>query len=1134
MTTTEFDLCGQLPGHGITLLEASAGTGKTYTIAGLVARYIADGVPVDSLLVITFTKAATSELRDRVRQRLVSSLRSLNLALTQPGYRATDDLNALLIRADEQVLRLRRDRIAKALSASDSATITTTHGFCETALAELGLAGDGELNPEFITDSADIATEVATDLYAREFAKADAASRTALSVDAAHELVTRVNNDWDAVIEPVDDASDAAMIRADFARCARAEISRRKRLAGVMTFNDQIDRLRTAVTNPVRGHHAVAALRDRYAVVLVDEFQDTDLSQWTILKEAFGDGSTTLLLIGDPKQAIYAFRGADVYAYLAASAEANGHATLGTNYRSDPGVLTGLDEIFRGSALGDDQIVYRAVRPRPGVVGHGPDRPVRLRVVNEGAPVSYNQTSGQVSAESAREFIANDVAADIVTKLNQGDYQPQAFAVLTNSHREAAAVQKALLDREVPVVIRANDSIFATSAADAFLRLFQACETPSSSRLVRRFALSDLGGWTAHKLALANQPDSPEAAELADLHTLITAWSDRVPHGVAGVYAAIKHETGLITRLLAQPGGERKLTDLDQVAELANAHSNQHHANAASMATWTAARIDQALQVEEDSRVRRLDTDARAVQVITIHAAKGLEFDVVYCPFLWTKGQGGGGGKQPETYTFHSGGRRVIYVGGSSGADHALAKRNCEAELAGETLRKAYVAMTRAKHELVLWWADTTVGRSSPLGRLLWQDENGQLPSRRANSDLPDKFGRARGVAVESANQPASTQSWRPVIEQISADLAVAMLSRTTDQLWQRTSFTALTRAAHEAHVANSMRTYETDVPVTTDEVPVEVDPDALEGEASDDAQGSASRQLILGEEPADNLDYLRELISPMAGCPAGANFGSFVHAVLERIDFAAPQLADEVDRGIADVARWWSTDVGDLQQLSTALQAALQTPLGADVANISLADLPRRDRIDEMGFEFALAGGEHPVGTFGVPDLGVVLDKYLDQNDPLRPYLAQLSDAELAAQAHGFLSGSIDLVLRAPGADGVPRFSIVDYKTNRIGEGEVTAWNYRTEAVAQAVFAANYPVQFLLYLVALHRYLRWRLPDYDPAVHLGPVKYLFVRGMLGTDTPVINGHPIGVFTWQPSAELVIALSDLLAGGISR
>jgi exodeoxyribonuclease V beta subunit len=271
-----------------------------------------------------------------------------------------------------------------------------------------------------------------------------------------------------------------------------------------------------------------------------------------------------------------------------------------------------------------------------------------------------------------------------------------------------------------------------------------------------------------------------------------------------------------------------------------------------------------------------------------------------------------------------------------------------------------------------------------------------------------------------------------------------------------------------------------------------------------------------------------------MSDLPSGAAFGTLVHAVLERVDFAADDLAEE----LADAAETEGAErfVGvPGPELATSLVPALETPLGPLASGRRLADLSRRDRLDELEFELPLAGGDTPVGTVPVREIAGLLRRHLSPDDPLVGYADDLDVPLLnERRLRGFLTGSIDAVLRVPGEDGATRYLVVDYKTNRLGAGEVlTADDYGPAEVATAMRHAHYPLQALLYSVALHRYLRWRQPGYDPSVHLGGVLYLFLRGMCGPGTPAVDGVPHGVFSWSPPAALVTDLSDLLHGGAS-
>jgi exodeoxyribonuclease V beta subunit len=267
-----------------------------------------------------------------------------------------------------------------------------------------------------------------------------------------------------------------------------------------------------------------------------------------------------------------------------------------------------------------------------------------------------------------------------------------------------------------------------------------------------------------------------------------------------------------------------------------------------------------------------------------------------------------------------------------------------------------------------------------------------------------------------------------------------------------------------------------------------------------------------------------------------GATFGSLVHAVLETADPEAPDLAAELEARAREQLLWWPVGV-PAAELAAGLLPSQLTPLGPLAGELRLVDLPARDRLCELDFEFPLTGGDRPATARAGVQLGEVasvLRRHLPADDPLAPYADQLA-GPLGEQAlRGYLSGSIDVVLRIPDPDveGGYRYVVVDYKTNLLGEPgtPVTSADYSHPAMAEAMLHSHYPLQALLYSVVLHRYLRWRLPSYDVERHLGGVLYLFLRGMCGPETPVDDGHVAGVFDWSPPAALVTELSDLLEG----
>ncbi len=1090
MTATEptpFSLRDPLPPPGVTLLEASAGTGKTYTIAALATRYVAEGTPLSDLLVITFTRAATSELRERVRSRLLDAHASLGRYSADGSWDHKDTLIEVLIRGQASQISARMARLGQALSDFDTATITTTHGFCLDALAQLGLAGDCELDPAMVPEVADLVDQVTFDQYVAAFHDTESPLRSGEAIKIARD----VNTHPYAAIEPVDDPSLPPSVRQRiaFAHAARAEIARRKRLAGVMTFDDLQMRLRDAVADPGRGPAAIAILRRRYSVVLVDEFQDTDTVQWDVLQRTFGGAGSTLLLIGDPKQAIYAFRGADVYAYLAAGAQAGDHWTLATNFRSDQSLLTGLDAVFGSLELGDPHIKYRPVtaadQSRKGLTS-----PLRFRVLAADAHVSRTG-KGLVQKDSGNDFIAADVAVDIVSKLEAGVAVPQDIAVLVDKHKEARLIQRKLLDSGVPAVIRGNASVFATPAAMAWQRLLECLDQPNNSPAVRRLAASEFLGWSANTIAEAGDD------AWAGLHRDVSRWGDVFDdHGVAAVFEAVADECELRPRLLQAPNGERDLTDLQHVAELLNSQAVHTQPSAGTLMAWLHQRIKDTSTTDFDERTRRLDTDADAVQVVTIHAAKGLEFAIVYCPFLWNAPWF----PDSATQLFHRDGARIIDVGGKDSPTTKKAQAAHREEELGEDLRLAYVAMTRAQHELVIWWADAHNGKASPLSRILCGENAASDAVTDRITALPDVTAT---ISVEALTErpTAVPITLGPVVA--SGTLAVNEFDRQLDETWRRTSFSGITRRIHEARVGGEVH-----AGLTTDEH----DTESAEHDEAD--------------------DVLRERGLLWSQIPAGARTGTFVHAVLENIDFTAGDLHGELSDEITRQLRWRNLPGADPEVLAAGLGAAIDTPFDPSRSNVRLRDITPAHRVNEMDFEFAIANNALPRAAVTLDAIADLLRSHTTASDPLHGYPDKLADPSLNTRFRGFLSGSIDLLLRLPDTAEGQQFSVVDYKTNRRGGPDGSAWDYRPEALRQAVFDAHYPLQFLIYTIAAHRYLRGRLPNYDPARHIGPVKYLFLRGMLGADGPRVGGQACGVFTWQPTPELICDLSDLFDQGV--
>ncbi|HEV8152568.1 MAG TPA: UvrD-helicase domain-containing protein [Solirubrobacteraceae bacterium] len=1097
-----FDVCGPLP-SGVTVLEASAGTGKTFTIAGLTARYVAEGVAPEELLVMTFTRNATAELRDRVRERLVSAEQGLDRVLTGEPVDASDGVLALLATGNEHEVRTRQRRLAAAVADFDAATIVTTHGFCQEVLGGLGIAGDLEPGIGFVEDVGDLVEQVVDDLYVRVFYDAE---EVLFSRDQALKIAREAVRNPDAPLEPEPDETLPGR-RRKLADAVRTELDQRKRRLGVLTYDDLLTRLDGALALD-GGELIVERLRERYRVVLVDEFQDTDPTQWRIVRRAFGDGSTTLVLIGDPKQAIYAFRGADVYAYLDAKEAAGTQETLDVNWRSDQPLLDAYDALFGNAQLGHTGIVYRRVRAADAnLVPRLDGPPLRIRIVDRGRVGTHN---GMARVDPARDAIAEDLAADVVRLLNsrarieERSVAPGDLAVLVRRNVDAELVRDALAEVEVPGVLAGAGSVFETPAARDWLALLEALERPSSTSRAHAAALTAFMGWTAERVAQATDDDWEQVH--ATLHRWAGVLRDR---GVAALAqrATLTHE--IPGRVLATDGGERTLTDLRHVGELLHAAAMQQRLGTSALTGWLRRRTkDAGRDLAEEARSRRLESDADAVQILTVHRSKGLEFPVVYAPFLWDPSWVS---RRPEPVTYHDAddrdARKVDVA--LEGPGYQSHRRQSLVEQRGEDLRLMYVALTRARHRAVMWWAGTADSRHSPLSRIAFEtaaDGSVAVAGRRTPSDreAADRFA-GMGLAVEWAARGLAV-AWSPPLEPVER-LDAARFDRTLDDEWRRTSYSDLTIRTHEPHVGS------------------EPEDDVVDDEPADETAPAGAASL--------DDDALRGVPSLLSAMPGGTRVGTLVHDVLEAVDFASPDLDAELRVHVARAGVRRSVDAGDPETLIAGLQAVLRTPLGPLVDGLRLCDLPRGDRLDELVFELPLAGADRPCGEVTPGAIADVLARRLDARDPLAAYAQRLGDPALRHAVRGYLTGSVDLLLRTT-VGGVPRFAIVDYKTNRLGgpDEELTAWHHRPAALAAEMQRMHYVLQALLYTVAVHRFLRWRLTGYDPAVNLAGVLYLFVRGMTGADTPVVDGVPCGVFSWRPPDGLVLELSDLFDRGV--
>ncbi|MDO4412071.1 UvrD-helicase domain-containing protein [Cutibacterium sp.] len=1071
-TKTSFSITDPLP-QGTVLLAASAGTGKTWTISAVCAKAIATGMVknIENLLLVTFNRSAARELRGRVYERLVST------AALLAGDRPSNDA------CDESLMNLGTeglDRVRAALDSFDRAVITTTHEFASRMLVELGILSDHDPSSVLMADLTPLATEVSDDFYlARYFDVAQPPS-----VNDKRKLSRDVAVKYGEV--PIAPHTDVVSPDLEWTQSVRAEVRKRSRARAVHTFDDLIADLLRALRDPVRGQLARETLARRFALVMVDEFQDTDPLQWEILRLAFHERSN-LWLIGDPKQSIYAFRGADIYAYQDAAESAEHVLHLDVNYRADKPIVEAISTLFGNAQLG------RGIAMEPVTADHQRSRigtqtthnhryswsqPFQIRCLEAPADV-------RMDAATSERMVTEDVVNQVIMMLEGGTVihdddgqdrplRPNDIAILVRTRRRGAAIAAALSQANQPAVFSGDSPVWTSQAAKDLVTLLEALDN-TDERLRTRLCLSDLIGATPADLAAS---DSRVRSDLAiDVARWASVWPST---GVWGTVEAALHRPGVLARLVSMTDGERYVTDLRQVAQQAHAAS----CDAALTPTAAAAWIRDQQQRVGDDEPRRLDSDQQAVNVMTIHEAKGLGFPVVLLPDIshgWSLSNRG-------PIVWHDGHRRVLSIS-SQGPDRDTAVESHQEDERGENLRLLYVALTRARSAVRLWWWPcSSRNQGSAFQRLVEMDRSsGELGLGREGTN-PRILPWLNSGPIMTATAPANQKhlSRTPSIKY--RDVASPrQLTRPLELDFVRTSYSGLTTEIHGG-VLTPLAATLTDEP---------------EEDESTDITATG-----------------------LCGLPGGTSFGTVVHEVLEHIDTSSSNLSHEVLAITRRILRTAPLPDVPAPVLAAGLEQVLRTDLGDLAQGMTLASFSPDNRLAEMNFELAMCQSKT---AQTMADLAALLRDpgLVPSDDPISGYGDALSHIPNSDQTlRGFLTGSIDAVLRRPD----DRYLVVDYKTNRVpGARKLRAEMYDTDTMRAMMFSSHYPLQGLLYSAALHRFLVSSLPGYDPARHLGPIGYLFVRGMTGGSAPE-TGMPQGVFTWHPKPDLIEAISECLGG----
>jgi len=1192
---------------GKNLIEASAGTGKTYAIACLYLRLIIEsGLTPEQILVVTYTEAATEELRGRIRTRIREALDIFAGAATKDPFilGLVDNLNGLGPGGE-----LARDRLNRALKSFDLASIFTIHGFCLRALQDNAFESGSLYDTELVTDQVELLQEVVDDFWRRNFfaqpapllgyalAKGftpdyfmgflkgmlgnpklhilpefDLAKIPQLEEecqilffavrklwqDSQKEIkdllqtdkgISRAKGSYHPeLLPPLFEAMDCYVLydnpydifdgfeklcssgilkgkkptgallahhffdlseellqkvairflalKAELLAFASERLPVRKRERNIRFFDDLLTCLYDALNGPL-GDEFSLCLRQKYRAALIDEFQDTDPVQFDIFRKIYADPACPLFLIGDPKQAIYSFRGADIFAYLEAAADVENdrNFTLTSNWRSTPRLLAAFNAVFDNEfkPFLFEEIAYHSIGAglREGgeqlTLTEADDAPLQLWYVppdEEGKASNVGRANKNVPLAVAAEIARLLQAGRKGNALIDGNpVLPEHIAVIVRSHRQAAYIQESLSSLSIPSVMRSDASIFTTHEAREVCTLLAALAAPGNEWKVRAALVTDMLGLTGDDIAVLLEDEPLWEEWLSKFRDYHQNWLEK---GFMVMAQALMSKEGVRGRLLRKPDGERRLTNLLHCFEILHAASQERRLGAEGLVVWFGERIS-GEEAAEEYQIR-LETDEKAVKILTIHVSKGLEYPIVFCPFLW-----GGIRADDEVVTFHDDYRLVKDYGSNEQDLHRVLAQK---ESLAENLRLLYVALTRAKFRcyLVAGKISDSTGRNrpetSPLAYLFHSSETtrsaddlvgtlGQEVKKLPLEEMVRQLGlvAARQEGTISINSMPAAEGAEPYVPLLDKEerLSCRPFTGVIERDWRVSSFTSL--ASHD--LAESEL------------------PDRDEAGAG---EASPSQARIVPETQEKNIFSF----------PKGAHAGIFLHEIFEKLDFAggtAEKRADLVTTSLKNhgFSEEWQSSI------CAMVDQVVSTRFSAQDGSFSLSDIRQGRWLTELEFFFPLKFVTSSI-------LRECFRKWSNRYEAVD--LLDLAQSLRFRPAKGMIRGFMDMVFEHNG-----RYYLVDWKSNHLGYG-VEA--YGQETLKAAMEEKLYSLQYLLYTVALNRYLSLRVRDYEYTTHFGGVLYLFLRGM-----SMERGEEFGVFRDTPPMALIHELTNCLiqAGG---
>ncbi|MGL1293739.1 exodeoxyribonuclease V subunit beta [Vibrio parahaemolyticus] len=1181
------------PLHGARLIEASAGTGKTFTIAGLYLRLLLGHgsaetrhrVPltVDQILVVTFTEAATAELRDRIRARIHDARISF-----ARGQSSDPVIQPLLNEFDDH--KQAAEILLQAERQMDEAAVYTIHGFCQRMLTQNAFESGSRFNNEFVTDESHLKAQVVADYWRRNFyplpftlageirqlwsspsallsnisnyltgaplslsvpamkgSLADLHTENLKKIDelkaqwreSQDDFLTLISdsdinkrsytkkslptwleavNAWaatettgydypdklekfaqnvllektpkgsapqHAVFEAIETflanpISLKAPLLAHAIEHCRVMLANAKNQKQWLSFDDLLTQLSASIDTD-ESELLAARIRTLYPVAMIDEFQDTDPLQYSIFSRIYlNNPECGLFMIGDPKQAIYGFRGADIFTYIKARNQVSAHYTLGTNWRSSADMVQAVNQVF---ALPDSPFIYDSDIPflpvkyspnaekRIWTMG-GQKQPALTYWLQEAddKPLpkgEYLTRMAEATASQIQTILtqAQQGQACLVNGEKQKAVQAGDIAVLVRTGSEGRMIKQALADQGIASVYLSNrDSVFTSSVAQDLQRLLQAVLTPENDRALRASLASELFALDAASLDALNNDEIVWENAVNEFKEYRKLWVQR---GVLPMLRAVISKRHIAERLLEEgassqgENGERVLTDLMHIGELLQQASNELDSDH-GLLRWLAQSISDAENGlgGSDDQIQRLESERNLVQIVTIHKSKGLEYDLVFLPFVFSYREA-----SEAKYYDAANDRTVLDITGNDAS-----MKQADKERLAEDLRLIYVALTRAVYACFIGASPLRNGRStkeptgvhrSAIGYLIQNGQEGGIND--LHQGLTQQQDELDCVVV--ADPPQQLEQKYVAPQEEIYDLSAKELQNPIDRNWRITSYSGLVKQGSHR-----------------------VEHDATIEITGFDIDSSEE------QDEADLVEPERSIFT----FPRGARPGTFLHSLFEEIEFTQPATTEENTQIILGLMESEQLDEEWLPILQQLIDTVLVTPL--DGKSLLLNQKAPSQRLVEM--EFLL-----PIEVLSAP----ALNRVIQRHDPLSAKAGDLGFQTV----QGMLKGFIDLVFEHQG-----KYYVLDWKSNHLGD-DVT--HYHGEALKSAMADHRYDLQYQIYALALHRFLRSRLANYQYEQHFGGVYYLFLRGMDGQ-----SDH--GIFAAKPTLEFLQEMDRLIDG----